>query len=170
VKGTDAPLKPSGGTPKSPLRFADQARTIRVSVHMIETINRLISVSRNLLQELGREPTVEEIAEAMSRGGNDNPIWPASSELAPPPTDFLTFDRSGDQAAGGASFRFAWLVRSRYDAASVSRMWARNVSRSTTTPASRGSVKVWPHSLNGALLATATVKGSISPIRGLRHR
>ncbi|HMC02519.1 MAG TPA: sigma-70 family RNA polymerase sigma factor, partial [Cellulomonadaceae bacterium] len=37
-------------------------------VHMIETINRLIRVSRNLLQELGREPTVEEIAEAMSRG------------------------------------------------------------------------------------------------------
>jgi len=68
VKGTDAPLKPSRGTPKSPLRFADQARTIRVPVHMIETINRLISVSRNLLQELGREPTVEEIAEAMSRG------------------------------------------------------------------------------------------------------
>src|SRR5450756_2498097 len=48
--------------------IADQARTIRVPVHMIETINRLISVSRNLLQELGREPTVEEIAEAMSRG------------------------------------------------------------------------------------------------------
>src|SRR5450759_819831 len=48
--------------------IADQARTIRVPVHMIETINRLISVSRNLFQELGREPTVEEIAEAMSRG------------------------------------------------------------------------------------------------------
>ena len=48
--------------------IADQARTIRVPVHMIETINRLMRVSRNLLQELGREPTVEEIAEAMSRG------------------------------------------------------------------------------------------------------
>jgi RNA polymerase primary sigma factor len=48
--------------------IADQARTIRVPVHMIETINRLIRVSRNLLQELGREPTVEEIAETMSRG------------------------------------------------------------------------------------------------------
>jgi RNA polymerase sigma factor RpoD-like protein len=48
--------------------IADQARTIRVPVHMIETINRLHRVSRNLLQELGREPTVEEIAEAMSRG------------------------------------------------------------------------------------------------------
>ncbi len=48
--------------------IADQARTIRIPVHMVETINRLIRVSRGLLQELGREPTVEEIAEAMSRG------------------------------------------------------------------------------------------------------
>jgi RNA polymerase primary sigma factor len=48
--------------------IADQARTIRIPVHMVETINRLIRVSRSLLQELGREPTVEEIAEAMSRG------------------------------------------------------------------------------------------------------
>jgi RNA polymerase primary sigma factor len=48
--------------------IADQARTIRIPVHMIETINRLIRVSRQLLSELGREPTVEEIAEAMSRG------------------------------------------------------------------------------------------------------
>jgi RNA polymerase sigma factor RpoD-like protein len=48
--------------------IADQARTIRVPVHMIETINRLIRDSRTLFQELGREPTVEEIAEAMSRG------------------------------------------------------------------------------------------------------
>jgi RNA polymerase primary sigma factor len=48
--------------------IADQARTIRVPVHMIETINRLIRDSRTLFQELGREPTVEEIAEGMSRG------------------------------------------------------------------------------------------------------
>jgi RNA polymerase primary sigma factor len=48
--------------------IADQARTIRIPVHMIETINRLLRLSRSLLQELGREPTVEEIAEAMSRG------------------------------------------------------------------------------------------------------
>jgi len=48
--------------------IADQARTIRIPVHMVETINRLIRVSRQLLQELGREPTVEEIAEAMSKG------------------------------------------------------------------------------------------------------
>jgi RNA polymerase primary sigma factor len=48
--------------------IADQARTIRIPVHMVETINRLSRVSRQLLQELGREPTVEEIGEAMSRG------------------------------------------------------------------------------------------------------
>ena len=45
--------------------FADQARTIRIPVHMVETINKLIRVSRQLLQELGREPTPEEIAEEM---------------------------------------------------------------------------------------------------------
>lgn len=45
--------------------IADQARTIRISVHMVETINKLIRVSRQLLQELGREPTPEEIAEEM---------------------------------------------------------------------------------------------------------
>lgn len=45
--------------------IADQARTIRIPVHMVETINRLIRVSRQLLQELGREPTVEEISERM---------------------------------------------------------------------------------------------------------
>jgi len=46
--------------------LADQARTIRIPVHMVETINRLIKVSRQLLQELGREPMVEEIADAMA--------------------------------------------------------------------------------------------------------
>jgi RNA polymerase primary sigma factor len=43
--------------------IADQARTIRIPVHMVETINKLIRVSRQLLQELGRDPTPEEIAE-----------------------------------------------------------------------------------------------------------
>ncbi len=46
--------------------IADQARTIRIPVHMVETINKLIRVSRQLLQELGREPTPEEIAEDMA--------------------------------------------------------------------------------------------------------
>ncbi|HBT20265.1 MAG TPA: RNA polymerase sigma factor RpoD [Peptococcaceae bacterium] len=45
--------------------IADQARTIRIPVHMVETINKLIRVSRQLLQEYGREPTPEEIAEKM---------------------------------------------------------------------------------------------------------
>ncbi len=45
--------------------LADQARTIRIPVHMVETINRLVKISRQLLQELGREPSVEEIAGAM---------------------------------------------------------------------------------------------------------
>ena len=45
--------------------IADQARTIRIPVHMVETINKLIRISRQLLQTLGREPTAEEIAEEM---------------------------------------------------------------------------------------------------------
>ncbi|WP_073004572.1 RNA polymerase sigma factor RpoD [Clostridium amylolyticum] len=45
--------------------IADQARTIRIPVHMVETINKLIRVSRQLLQELGREPSAEEIAAQM---------------------------------------------------------------------------------------------------------
>ena len=46
--------------------IADQARTIRIPVHMVETINKLIRVSRQLLQELGREPLPEEIAQVMN--------------------------------------------------------------------------------------------------------
>ena len=46
--------------------IADQARTIRIPVHMVETINKLLRVSRQLLQELGREPSPEEIAKEMS--------------------------------------------------------------------------------------------------------
>ncbi len=46
--------------------IADQARTIRIPVHMVETINKLIRISRQLLQELGREPLPEEIAEQMN--------------------------------------------------------------------------------------------------------
>ena len=46
--------------------IADQARTIRIPVHMVETINKLIRVQRQLLQELGREPTLEEVAALMN--------------------------------------------------------------------------------------------------------
>ena len=45
--------------------IADQARTIRIPVHMVETINKLIRVSRQLLQELGREPSIKEVAQAL---------------------------------------------------------------------------------------------------------
>src|SRR5699024_9058808 len=45
--------------------IADQARTIRITVHMVETINKLIRIQRQLLQDLGREPTPEEIGEEM---------------------------------------------------------------------------------------------------------
>ena len=45
--------------------IADQARTIRIPVHMIETMTKLIRTSRALVQELGREPTIEEIAKRM---------------------------------------------------------------------------------------------------------
>ena len=48
------------------IAIADQARTIRIPVHMVETINKLIRVSRQLLQELGREPSPEEIAKEMN--------------------------------------------------------------------------------------------------------
>jgi len=50
--------------------IADQARTIRIPVHMVETINKLIRVSRQLLQEFGREPTPEEIAKEMGISEN----------------------------------------------------------------------------------------------------
>lgn len=46
--------------------IADQARTIRIPVHMVETINKVIRVSRQLLQELGHDPSPEEIAEEMN--------------------------------------------------------------------------------------------------------
>jgi RNA polymerase primary sigma factor len=52
--------------------IADQARTIRIPVHMVETINKLIRVSRQLLQELGRDPTPEEIAKEM--GMNEDKV------------------------------------------------------------------------------------------------
>ncbi len=70
--------------------IADQARTIRIPVHMVETINRLIRVSRTLLQELGREPTVEEIARRMSR---DEVIRELRDKLQREPTESETDER-----------------------------------------------------------------------------
>ena len=54
-----------GGFAKQLRAIADQARTIRIPVHMVETINKLIRVQRQLLQDLGREPSPEEIGEEM---------------------------------------------------------------------------------------------------------
>lgn len=54
-----------GSARRSPGAIADQARTIRIPVHMVETINKLTRVQRQLVQDLGREPTAEEIAEKM---------------------------------------------------------------------------------------------------------
>jgi RNA polymerase primary sigma factor len=56
--------------------IADQARTIRIPVHMVETINKLVRVSRRLVQEYGREPTSEEIARGMSDPRQGPPITP----------------------------------------------------------------------------------------------
>ena len=73
--------------------IADQARTIRIPVHMVETINRLIRVSRQLLQELGREPTVEEIARRMSR---DEVIRELRDKLQREPTEAEVDERVGE--------------------------------------------------------------------------
>ena len=51
--------------------IADQARTIRIPVHMVETINKVVRVSRQLLQELGHDPSPEEIAEEMNERRED---------------------------------------------------------------------------------------------------
>jgi RNA polymerase primary sigma factor len=56
--------------------IADQARTIRIPVHMVETINKLVRASRALVQQLGREPTSEEIAAAMTDPLNGPPVTP----------------------------------------------------------------------------------------------
>ena len=55
--------------------IADQARTIRIPVHMVDSLNRMARVTRQLLGELGREPTIEEIAEGMSEG-QEMPVTP----------------------------------------------------------------------------------------------
>ena len=62
---TQTPSRQTGIRPPIARAIADQARTIRIPVHMIETINKLIRTSRQLVQELGREPTSEEIAKRM---------------------------------------------------------------------------------------------------------
>ena len=55
-----------GSGRRSPARSPIRARTIRIPVHMIETINKLVRTSRQILHEIGREPTPEELAERLS--------------------------------------------------------------------------------------------------------
>ena len=68
--------------------IADQARTIRIPVHMVETINKVIRVSRQLLQELGHDPSPEEIAEgdeyARGQGAGDSENCPGAGEPGDP--------------------------------------------------------------------------------------
>ena len=82
--------------------IADQARTIRIPVHMIETINKLVRTSRQLVQELGREPTSEEIAKRMdipvSQGPQDSEDCPGTN-----------FPRNADRR--GRRFAFGRLHR-----------------------------------------------------------
>ena len=60
-----SPTPPGGSARRSPAAIADQARTIRIPVHMIETINKIVRTSRQMLHEIGREPTPEELAEKL---------------------------------------------------------------------------------------------------------
>ncbi len=80
--------------------IADQARTIRIPVHMIETINKLIRTSRALVQELGREPTSEEIAQRM-----DIPVSKVRKvlKIAQEPISLETPDRRGGRFASWAT-------------------------------------------------------------------
>ena len=73
--------------------IADQARTIRIPVHMIETINKLIRTSRQLVQEIGREPIPEEIAERMisvRKLSSNCPDWFASIIVMNNPIKIVT--------------------------------------------------------------------------------
>ena len=75
--------------------IADQARTIRLPVHMVEIVNKLIRVSRQLVQELGREPTSSEIAKRM-----DIPVGQAAQSAQ----DHAGTDLAGDANWGGGGF------------------------------------------------------------------
>jgi RNA polymerase primary sigma factor len=79
--------------------IADQARTIRIPVHMVETINRLLRVSRRLQQELGREPTSEEIALEMELLAPEERSAIMEAQAAGEPVDPL-LDRKLKRAAG----------------------------------------------------------------------
>ena len=97
--------------------IADQARTIRIPVHMVETINKVIRVSRQLLQELGHDPTPEEVAEEMNMPADkvrdilkiaQEPVsleTPIGEEEDSPLGDFIP-DEYASEPAEAASFTF----------------------------------------------------------------
>ena len=62
--------------------IADQARTIRIPVHMIETINKLNRISRQILQEKGREPTPEELSRTHGDAGGQSPESPQNGQTS----------------------------------------------------------------------------------------
>ena len=66
-------MRRGGSARRSPVRIADQARTIRIPVHMIETINKLVRTVRQMLHEIGREPTPEELASQAANASGKGP-------------------------------------------------------------------------------------------------
>ena len=83
--------------------IADQARTIRIPVHMIETINKLVRTSRQFLHEQGREPTPEEMAERLSHAAREGPQGDEDRQGADQPRD--PDRRRGGSATSATSSR-----------------------------------------------------------------
>jgi RNA polymerase primary sigma factor len=79
--------------------IADQARTIRIPVHMVETINRLLRIQRQLMQELGREPTTEEIAVELGMLEPDDTLAIQTAWATNQPID-ISLERKMRRAAG----------------------------------------------------------------------
>jgi len=68
-------MRPGGYVSQSTRSIADQARTIRVPVHMIETINKLLRISRKLTQEYGRDPTAAEIGQQLGLSAGESALY-----------------------------------------------------------------------------------------------
>ena len=109
--------------------IADQARTIRIPVHMVETINKVIRVSRQLLQELGHDPTPEEIAEEMSMPTRTPPSPPRPP---PSPCSRSSWWRCSPPSPPGRKRCSSCASASRTAAPAPWRKWAR----SSTSPVS----------------------------------
>ena len=138
--------------------IADQARTIRIPVHMVETINKLVRIQRQLLQELGREPTPKEIGDVMGRipssatSSRTTPPWclptpraSACSKSSSARCSTASLSASGRSSACASAWKTAIRARlRRSDASSASRASASarsraRRSRSCATRAARAS-------------------------------